>query len=117
MQLRLAIRQDNVASDAQGCLLECGMHRVAKSVAGGHQRCGRQHVGAIQLQNGVVHAFCQSKIIGVYDEAAFCRLGSIHATSLASGDERRFFAVNDIDPNGRLPYTQESLYATASMGG
>jgi hypothetical protein len=65
----------------------------------------------------VVHAFCQSKIIGVYDEAAFCRLGSIHATSLASGDERRFFAVNDIDPNGRLPYTQESLYATASMGG
>jgi hypothetical protein len=28
-----------------------------------------------------------------------------------------FFAVNEIDPIARLPYTQESLYATASMGG
>ncbi len=84
MQLRAAIHEDDMASDAERGLHECGVHRFAEGAARRHQRCGGQHFGRVQLQDGAVHAFRQTEIIGIDDEAALRRLRGIHATSLAS---------------------------------
>jgi hypothetical protein len=83
MQLRSPVHQYNMAADAEGSLRECGVHSIAESWPGSHQRRGGQSFERIQLQDGAVHAFRQTEIIGIDDETALRRLRGIHALSLA----------------------------------
>ena len=83
MQLWAAIHEDDMAADAERGLHEGGVHRFAEGAARRHKRGGGHHFSRVQFQDGAIHAFRQTKIIGIDDEAALRQLRCIHATSLA----------------------------------
>ena len=77
-QLRGAIEQHNMAADAERRLPERRMDGIAKGGSCGHEGGGGERVRGIQLEDGAVHSFCQSEVVGIDDEAAFGRR-SMHA--------------------------------------
>ena len=89
--------------DSERRLFEGCMYGIAKGRPRCHQCCGGQGICGIQVEDGAVHAFRQTEIIGIDDEAASYRMRGIHAPSLASA------ATGAIDRIATLPYTRESL--------
>ena len=76
---------------------ECAASRKARPVAISVAEV--QHFSRVQFQDGAVHAFRQTEIIGIDDEAALRQLRGIHATSLARAGIRG----SGIDPIAALP--------------
>ena len=84
MQFRPPIHEDHMAADSERRLFEGCMYGIAKGRSRCHECCGGQRLCGIQVEDGAVHAFRQTEIIGIDDEAALCRMRGIHAPSLAS---------------------------------
>jgi hypothetical protein len=63
-----AIHQDDMATYAQRWLDEGGVDGGAECGAGRHQRCGGEHAGCMEFQNGAVDAQGEAEIIGIDDE-------------------------------------------------
>jgi len=84
LQFRPPIYEDHMAADSERRLFEGRMYGIAKGRRRCHECCGRQRLCGIQVEDGAVHAFRQTEIIGIDDEAASYRMRGIHAPSLAS---------------------------------
>ena len=84
VQFRPPIHEDHMTPDSERRLFEGCMYGIAKGRPRCHQCCGGQGICGIQVEDGAVHAFRQTEIIGIDDEAASYRMRGIHAPSLAS---------------------------------
>ena len=84
MQFRPPIYEDHMAADSERSQFEGRMYGIAKGRPRCHECCGGQRLCGIQVEDGAVHAFRQTEIIGIDDEATSYRMRGIHTPSLAS---------------------------------